>query len=62
VAYLCGARCPFTGETFYVQGGTVRRLERWSLVGDSIENPTRWALNVLADAMQAFQTRRPLTR
>ena len=27
VAYLCGADCPFTGETFYVQGGTVQRVE-----------------------------------
>ena len=47
VAYLCGASCPFTGETFYVQGGTVRRLEPWSLVGQTIENPTRWPLEEL---------------
>ncbi len=50
VAYLCGAGCPFTGETFYVQGGTVRRLEPWSLAGESIENPTRWPLDELARA------------
>jgi NAD(P)-dependent dehydrogenase (short-subunit alcohol dehydrogenase family) len=62
VAYLCGAGCPFTGETFYVQGGTVRRLEPWSLVGESIEHPMRWPLDVLAEAMNAFEPRRPLTR
>ena len=47
VAYLCGAGCPFTGETFYVHGGTVRRLEPGSLAGESIENPTRWPLDEL---------------
>jgi NAD(P)-dependent dehydrogenase (short-subunit alcohol dehydrogenase family) len=62
VAYLSGADCPFTGETFYIQGGTVRRLEPWSLVGQSIENPKRWALEVLAEAMKQFEPRRPLTR
>lgn len=54
VAYLSGATCPFNGETFYVQGGTVRRLEPWNLVGDSIEQPTRWALDDLDEAMKAF--------
>lgn len=54
VAYLSGAGCPFNGETFYVQGGTVRRLEPWSLAGDSIEQPTRWDLTDLDEAMKAF--------
>ena len=54
VAYLCGASCPLNGETFYVQGGTVRRLEPWTLVGDSIEHPTRWDLDQLDEAMNAF--------
>ena len=54
VAFLCGASCPFTGETFYVQGGTVRKLEPWSLAGESIEHPTRWPLDDLESAMQRF--------
>lgn len=54
VAYLSGAACPFNGETFYVQGGTVRRLEPWSVAGDSIEVPTRWELDDLDTAMKAF--------
>jgi NAD(P)-dependent dehydrogenase (short-subunit alcohol dehydrogenase family) len=58
IAYLCGASCPFSGETFYVQGGTVRRLEPWSLTGDSIERPVRWELDELDEAMAQF-VRRP---
>jgi NAD(P)-dependent dehydrogenase (short-subunit alcohol dehydrogenase family) len=57
VAYLCAAGCPFTGDTFYVQGGTVRRLEPWSLAGETIEHPTRWSLEALTDAMTAFKPR-----
>jgi NAD(P)-dependent dehydrogenase (short-subunit alcohol dehydrogenase family) len=55
VAYLCGASCPLSGETFYAQGGTVRRLEQWSLVGQSIERPTRWSLDQLDAAMAVFR-------
>ena len=55
VAYLAGASCPFNGETFYVQGGTVRRLEAWSLVGESIEHAGRWPLDALEGAMATFQ-------
>ncbi len=57
VAYLSGASCPFNGDTFYVQGGTVRRLEPWSLVGESIEHATRWPLDELETAMKSFRTR-----
>ncbi|MFP5487526.1 MAG: SDR family NAD(P)-dependent oxidoreductase [Acidimicrobiia bacterium] len=57
VAFLSGATCPFNGETFYVQGGTVRRLEPWTIAGDSIEQPTRWELDELDAAMGAFQAR-----
>jgi NAD(P)-dependent dehydrogenase (short-subunit alcohol dehydrogenase family) len=57
VAYLSGAGCPFNGETFYVQGGTVRRLSPWTIAGDSIEQPTRWELDELDRAMGAFQVR-----
>ncbi len=55
VAYLSGAACPFNGQTFYIQGGTIRRLEPWTLTGDSIERPTRWKLDELAEAMTAFE-------
>ncbi|TDT16925.1 NAD(P)-dependent dehydrogenase (short-subunit alcohol dehydrogenase family) [Ilumatobacter fluminis] len=55
VAYLANAACPFTGEAFYVQGGTVRRLEPWSLTGQSIERPVRWSVDDLDEAMGAFR-------
>ncbi len=55
VAYLSGSTCRFNGQTFYIQGGTIRRLEPWTLTGDSIERPTRWELDDLADAMRAFE-------
>jgi NAD(P)-dependent dehydrogenase (short-subunit alcohol dehydrogenase family) len=58
VAYLCGAGCPFSGETFYVQGGTVRRLEPWSIAGESIEHSSRWPLDAIESAMKAFTPRR----
>ena len=61
VAYLASGSCAFNGETFYVQGGTVRRLEPWTLVGDSIEKSTRWELDELAQAMQTFSAT-PATR
>ena len=54
VAYLCGATCPLTGQTFYVQGGTVRRLKPWTLDGDSIDRPNRWSLDDLDEAMGTF--------
>jgi len=57
VAYLAGAGCPFNGETFYVQGGTVRRLAPWTIAGDSIENPVRWEVDELDTAMKAFLAR-----
>lgn len=56
VAYLAGADCPFNGETFYIQGATIRRLQPWTLVGDTIEQPTRWELDELSRAMSAFDT------
>jgi NAD(P)-dependent dehydrogenase (short-subunit alcohol dehydrogenase family) len=54
VVYLSTSDCPFNGDTFYVHGGTVRRLEPWSLAGESIEKPTRWELGDLRQAMTRF--------
>ena len=54
VAFLSSTSCEFNGEAFYVQGGTIRRLEPWTLIGDSIEKSTRWELEELSDAMRAF--------
>ena len=50
VAYLATADCPFTGETFYVQGGTVRLMAPWRM-GDGVEHPERWTVEALGEAL-----------
>lgn len=50
VAYLASDRCQFNGETFFVQGGAVKRVNSWAF-GDSIEQPCRWTVDDLADAL-----------
>lgn len=47
VAYLSTADCPFTGETFFVQGGTVQRAQSWALA-QKIEKNDRWTVAELA--------------
>jgi NAD(P)-dependent dehydrogenase (short-subunit alcohol dehydrogenase family) len=50
VAYLATAECPFTGETFFVQGGTVTRFQSWAF-GDKVEQDGRWSIPDLAAAL-----------
>lgn len=50
VAYLSTASCPFNGETFYAQGGVVRRVQPWTL-GETVEQSGRWSVDTLADAL-----------
>ena len=50
VAYLATASAPETGVTFFVQGGTVRRMEPWQL-GATIERDDRWTVEELAVEM-----------
>ena len=47
VAYLVTADCPFTGETFLVQGGKVQRVQSWS-PAEAIEKEDRWTVEELA--------------
>ena len=47
VAYLATADCPITGQTFFVQGGTVRVMEPWRL-GARLERDDRWTIDDLA--------------
>jgi len=49
VAYLATADCPFTGETFLVQGGKVQRVQSWS-PAEVIEKDDRWSVEELAAA------------
>jgi NAD(P)-dependent dehydrogenase (short-subunit alcohol dehydrogenase family) len=50
VAYLSTAECPFTGETFFVQGGVVKRVQSWAMA-ESVERDDRWTVAELADAL-----------
>jgi NAD(P)-dependent dehydrogenase (short-subunit alcohol dehydrogenase family) len=50
VAYLSTAECPFTGETFFVQGGVVKRVASWAMA-ESVERNEPWTVDALADAL-----------
>ena len=47
VAYLSTADCPFTGETFFVVGGLVQRVQPWALA-ERLEQEGRWTVADLA--------------
>jgi hypothetical protein len=49
VAYLASPDCPFNGETFLVQGGTVQRVQSFT-AAQKIERGDRWTVTELADA------------
>jgi NAD(P)-dependent dehydrogenase (short-subunit alcohol dehydrogenase family) len=50
VAYLATSECPFNGETFFVQGGSVRLVRSWEF-GDGIERGERWTVGGLNQAL-----------
>ena len=50
VAYLATERCEITGQTFFVQGGTVRIMDPWRL-GDTLERDERWTISDLAELL-----------
>jgi NAD(P)-dependent dehydrogenase (short-subunit alcohol dehydrogenase family) len=56
VAYLASAECPFTGETFIVQGGTVQRVQSWT-TAEKIDKGDRWTVAELAS--EATKLARP---
>ncbi len=53
VAYLASEACTFHGETFFIQGGTVKRVKPWAL-GEGLERNDRWTVGELATAMQSL--------
>jgi NAD(P)-dependent dehydrogenase (short-subunit alcohol dehydrogenase family) len=56
VAYLATVDCPFTGETFIVQGGVVQRVQSWTSA-EKIDKGDRWTVEELA--AQASKLARP---
>ncbi len=53
VAYLSTADCPFNGETFFVQGGVVKRVRTWEMA-ETVEQPSTWSVTELASALEPF--------
>jgi len=53
VAYLSSEACEFSGETFYVQGGQVTRVQSWAMA-EEIKQNDRWTVADLAKAMSGL--------
>jgi NAD(P)-dependent dehydrogenase (short-subunit alcohol dehydrogenase family) len=49
VCYLASADCVFNGETFYVQGGTVKRVKSWEMA-ETVEQKETWEVAALGEA------------
>jgi NAD(P)-dependent dehydrogenase (short-subunit alcohol dehydrogenase family) len=50
VCYLASADCAFNGETFFVQGGTVRRVKSWEMA-ETVEQQDTWTVAALGEAL-----------
>jgi NAD(P)-dependent dehydrogenase (short-subunit alcohol dehydrogenase family) len=58
VAYLASADCAFTGETFFVQGGKVQRVQSWSFA-EAVEHDGRWSVADLTKALGGLTISKP---
>ena len=47
VAVLATEDCAATGQVFFVQGGTVRKFQNWTMT-DTLEREDRWSVAELA--------------
>ena len=59
VAYLSTETCPFSGETFYIKGGVVKRVRSWEMA-DRIEKSGQWTVEELAEQMAPMAERPPV--
>ncbi len=48
VGYLATEQCPFTGKTFFVQGGKVQFFQPWTLTKE-LDKSDRWSIAELAE-------------
>jgi NAD(P)-dependent dehydrogenase (short-subunit alcohol dehydrogenase family) len=53
VAYLSTENCPATGKVFYVQGGTVKLFQNWTMP-EGIEKNDRWTIAELEAEMKGL--------
>jgi NAD(P)-dependent dehydrogenase (short-subunit alcohol dehydrogenase family) len=54
VAYLASADCAFSGETFFVQGGKVQRVQSWTFA-EAVEQNDRWSVADLTAALARLE-------
>jgi NAD(P)-dependent dehydrogenase (short-subunit alcohol dehydrogenase family) len=52
VAYLATESCPLNGKVLFVQGGTVRLFQPWTMT-DTLQKDDRWTVAELADRLPA---------
>jgi len=50
VAYLACEDCPTSGRVFFVQGGTIRSFQNWTMT-DTLDKPARWTVEELKAEM-----------
>ncbi len=50
VAYLATEGCTASGRVFFIQGGTIRNFENWSMT-DTLERSSRWTVAELQEEM-----------
>lgn len=50
VAYLATEDCPATGRVFFIQGGTIRAFQNWTMT-DTLERSARWTVAELRSEM-----------
>jgi NAD(P)-dependent dehydrogenase (short-subunit alcohol dehydrogenase family) len=50
VAWLAAESCPVTGKVFFIQGGTVKLMNGWTM-GDGVERPDRWTMEALSEQL-----------
>ncbi len=59
VAYLSTPDCPFSGETFYIKGGVIKRVQSWEMA-DRIEKSGAWTVDELRESMQPLLSHSPV--
>ncbi len=55
VAYLSTPDCPFSGETFYIKGGVIKRVQSWEMA-DRIEKSGAWTVDELREALRPMSS------
>ncbi len=54
VATLAMAECEVTGQVFFVQGGTVRKFQNWTMT-EALEKDDRWTVSELAQQLPTLK-------